>query len=480
MSPRLRAILGGLREQVPTVLVLAGLGVLAAWGAANDWKLDRLANAARRARWRGQEAGKPEKKEEEPTAPGISVVELDGNYTAARAGIKVAPVEERDDWVESVRANGQLAFDQTHYAHLATRVAGSAWRVYRNVGDPVAKGDVLALVSAAEVGKVKADLLQALVQVDIKAKLLARLESAGSSIPERQLRAAESALREARLNLLTAQQALANYGLPIRLDDLRQRSDAEVARRLRLLGLPRKLTAELNGDVLSANLLPIRAPFEGMVIRRDVVAGEMVSPSRPQFVLADVRRVWAMLDVRLEDVGRLKVGQKVTFEADTAGQTAKGKLKWISAEVDRKTRTVRARAEFDNPDGRLRPATFGTAKIEIRRGKALVVPAQAVQWSGGSYRVFVRLDEKEFQPRLVLPGTRANGYVELLDPGTLLATGALGGLLSPDGYGALRVAAGLKVGATVLAGVRRGESVVTTGSHALNAEVQKDRIAGEE
>jgi hypothetical protein len=61
-----------------------------------------------------------------------------------------------------------------------------------------------------------------------------------------------------------------------------------------------------------------------------------------------------------------------------------------------------------------------------------------------------------------------------------LPASVLGGLAPTAGFAPLRVAAALKVAAAVLAGVRPGESVVTTGSHALKSEMLKDRIAGED
>ena len=51
---------------------------------------------------------------------------------------------------------------------------------------------------------------------------------------------------------------------------------------------------------LPANLLPLVAPFDGVVVRRDLVIGEMADPARPSFVLADTRRLWLQLDVRQE------------------------------------------------------------------------------------------------------------------------------------------------------------------------------------
>jgi cobalt-zinc-cadmium efflux system membrane fusion protein len=180
-------------------------------------------------------------------------------------------------------------------------------------------------------------------------------------MPERPLFEAQVALREARVKVLAQRQALANLGLAVRLEDLRKLPDEQAFRKLRLLGLPPNLAGADQEDDLPASLLPLRAPFAGQVVKRDVVVGEVVTPSLPQFVVADLGKLWVMLDVRLEDVGLLAVGQEVTFRSEATDQEAAGKLTWISPDVDPKTRTVRARAEVANPSGRLRPATFGKA-----------------------------------------------------------------------------------------------------------------------
>ena len=133
------------------------------------------------------------------------------------------------------------------------------------------------------------------------------------------------------------------------------------------------------------------APFDSMVIKRDIVIGEVVNPTTPQFVLADLSRLWIMLHVRLEDVGKLSDGQEVLFHLNGANEDAPlAKINWISAEVDEKTRTVSVRADVANPKGRLRPNTFGDAHILVRQHKRLTVPNGALQFDGSAHVVFAR------------------------------------------------------------------------------------------
>jgi multidrug efflux pump subunit AcrA (membrane-fusion protein) len=190
-----------------------------------------------------------------------------------------------------------------------------------------------------------------------------------------------------------------------------------------------------------------------------------------------------LLDVRLEDAAHVAVGQEVTFRADAAGQRATGTLTWLSAEVDQKTRTVRARAVVPNPGGQLRPATFGTAQIVVGRNpEAVAVPDAALQWTGRAHVVFVRDDYegKEYSPRVVLPGARAGGYTELGDARALSPAAALGLLASPGGGGPLQALAALPAQESTFRGPGAEDFVATTGSQVLKSELLKDRIGGED
>ncbi len=451
--------------RLPAVLVLIALVGVAVWGASNDWRLPESLQPR---------PAEPDKKDEEPddgTSPGAIKLEDD---IAALAGVEVEP-SRQETVPQEVEAPAVLAYDQARYAHLAARASGAAWRVYKSTGDEVRQGEVLALLSSPEAGKTRGEFLGAYVQHAIRADVLARATAASTALPERQVREARQALREARVKLLNEQQNLGNLGLFIRLSELRDLSDDQVAQRVRALGLPAALARQRD---LPANLLPLTAPFDGVVVRRDLVIGEMTDPSKTSFVLADPRQLWLELDVRQEDAGRLALGQPVIFQARATGQTATGKLGWLSPEVDPRTRTVRVRADVYNPTGQLRPGTFGRARIEVRREPgAVTVPTAALQWDGRCYRVFVRRDEK-FEPLLVLPGARQGKWTQLHDPRSAQYAGLAGWLAAPGGP--WQALAGWRGGESILTPLGPGTRVATAGSFVLKSEMQKGRIGGED
>jgi len=368
-----------------------------------------------------------------------------------RLGIEVSPVSQASI-AETVTANGEIGFDPTLVARLSSRAGGTLWQVEKQVGDKVKKGEVLALVDAADVGKAKAEFQQALVNLDLKAQTLAKLkELAGLTASEQSVEEAKAAVAEGEVRLLAARQTLVNLGLPVRVEDYKKLAPADVARQMQFLGLPTDLAKEVARRTSSSNLIALVAPFDGEVIVREGVSGETVDPAKVLFVVADTRRMWLTLQVRLEDAQRVKVGQPVQFRHEGHSSWDTGTVAWVSPAVDEKTRTVPVRVEFPNPDGRHHARTFGTAQVVLRQEpKAVVVPSAAIHWEGDCHVVFVRdkdfekSDFKVFHVRKVRPGAKD------VDGGRPVTE--------------------------IIAGVLPGELVATTNSGILRGELLKNNL----
>ena len=356
-----------------------------------------------------------------------------------KAGIRLAQVTERPISA-SLIANAETDYDRTRYAQIASPVSGRVWRVEKEIGQRVQKGEVLALVESAEVGKAKAELLEAMASVELKTKTLQRLKTSAEQgfRTEAELQEAEAALKEARIKLFNGQQALTNLGLAVGQEDLGNLSSQQA----RFLGLPPTLVASLDPRTASANLVPLIAPLDGVVVERSAVAGEVIEPSKPLLAVADTSRLWVTIDMPAGDASRIRLGQEVVFRPDGArDHPATGKVAWISTAVDDQTRTVRVRADVPNPEGRLLARAFGRAAIVIRQTpSAIVVPNEAVQWEGCCYVAFVRLSDTVFQTRKLRIGAKVNGFTE------------------------------------VIIGVLPGEAVVSEGSHVLKSEILKSNL----
>lgn len=351
----------------------------------------------------------------------------------AKAGIDVDVVQEQS-MVEAITANGELVFDPTRVGHLSSRVPGMVVAVHKTVGDRVAAGDILALVDAALVGQVKAQFLQAVVQLQQREISIKRMRSLASSgaVPQKSLLEAETALQEAEVALISSRQALENLGFVVP-EGLEIQSAKSIAEELRFLGISTGYHTALNVSGKSANLIPIRAPHEGVLMKAEVVPGEVVDATTALFTVSDPRRMWLLLNVRQEDAGYVRLGLPVRFQLDHHGDTITGKITWISSSMDSSTRTLQVRVAVCNEDGSLRDKTFGTGQIILREEPyAIVVPRAAIQTTADASFVFVRdknyfeeQSPKFFHVRQVRLGASAGDFVELLAgvlPGEVIAS----------------------------------------------------------
>ena len=368
--------------------------------------------------------------------------------SVSQAGVDVELVD-RAPIVEAITGSGEIVYDPTRRASLASRLPGTVWSVAKNVGDSVAKGEVLAIIDAAQVGELKTTLLRALAEERLQKQNVDRLADTRGAVPGSRILDARAALAKAQADVLAADQSLRNLGLPVDIDSLNGLSEQEVLDRLRLVGIPDDVRRQIDSPAITSNLLPIRSPIDGTVTERNVAPGEVVDPARILFDVADIRQMWLTLNLPLENLNQLAVGQKVHFHADGSREKIEGTLDWISTSADRMTRLVQVRAVLRNPDGRLRNETFGTGEVILREeSDSIVIPTGASHWEGCCQIVFVR-DKHYFD--------------------------------SPDSFKVFHVRS-VRLGATngefteVISGVLPGEVIATDGSDVLRAQLLKNNL----
>jgi len=351
------------------------------------------------------------------------VVEL-GPEAAANADLRTAEAVERR--LENVlETTGQVDFDHTRLAHVSPRITGRVHRVHARLGEVVGAGDRLAEVDSIELGRAKAEFLQARAREELARRIHERERTlfADRISSEQELLTAEAELREATAALGTAEEILHLYGLDQGQVDALSYDDPE------------------------ASIYPLRAPFGGTVVERHATLGELVTPEKNLFTLADLDRVWIWIDVHQRDLARVHLDDRVTVRVDAyPGERFAGTVSYLGSRVDADTRTVRARIDVDNPDRRLRPGTFVEVVIRDPHGTggslATVVPESAVQRDGDQLMVFVAEGERRYRRREVEAGRSAGGWVE------------------------------------VLSGVEPGEEVVVEGAFLLKSATAEDRLGG--
>lgn len=148
-------------------------------------------------------------------------------------------------------------------------------------------------------------------------------------------------------------------------------------------------------------------------------------------------KAWLYAQIYEYEIGLIKPGQAI--EAATPaypGRVFRGAIKAVDSILSAETRTLRVRAEVENPDNMLKPEMYAEIKIKVALGSRLAVPLNAIVNTGARKLVFVDKGEAGFEPREVKTGFEGDDYSE------------------------------------ILSGVRAGENVVTSANFLIDSEAR--------
>jgi membrane fusion protein, copper/silver efflux system len=231
---------------------------------------------------------------------------------------------------------------------------------------------------------------------------------------------------------------------------------AAARRRLDLWNIPEDQIDSLARTGKARRTIVLRAPMTGEIAEKLVTQGQAVQAGDNLFLIADRRVLWVDLAVYEMDARSLRIGAPVAVSVDALpGRSYEGRITFIHPTVDEKTRTLTARAEVVNRDGKLRPGMYATALIRPATASALTVPTQAVLPTGTRNLVFVNRGDGRFVSRAVRVGVRTDSLVEIvrgLEPGDEVIASATYLLDSESNLGAamqglmLRMGMGLDMG----------------------------------
>lgn len=345
----------------------------------------------------------------------------------APEAIETANIEvsqsKRIELSQYLETTGVVTPDEARVAHIRPIARGVIEKVCVVRGDRVRAGQPLVRYDNIELGELigdylaqKAQLQKALAEVEVARKFWER----GVELLEFQAIAQkEVELREAQHKNARAMEA-------------HRRSEiAKIEEKLHRFGLTEEEVDQLEdrehtGGHRTASHDTLRAPFSGVIIGYDVAEGELVSPERELLTLADVSTVWVLADVYEKDLGVIAEG--VPCEIATAsypGRTFKGRLTYISAVLEQKTRTARMRCVVRNPESLLKIEMFTTVRIPTTlRREGVAVPEAAIQNLDGQDVVFIAEKNGQFRKKTVQTGLSADGWIEVegLDTGVSVAT----------------------------------------------------------
>jgi len=124
----------------------------------------------------------------------------------------------------------------------------------------------------------------------------------------------------------------------------------------------------------------VRSRIAGTVIEKNAVPGEFAATDAPLYVVSDLGRVWADLQVHRRDAERLRVGQRAVLDAGDSGVTTEARVDYVSPLGSFDSQSSLARVVVDNASGRWRPGLFVSARVEVEMVQApIAVRTTALQ-----------------------------------------------------------------------------------------------------
>jgi membrane fusion protein, heavy metal efflux system len=138
--------------------------------------------------------------------------------------------------------------------------------------------------------------------------------------------------------------------------------------------------------------------------------------SDPVFVIGDLTKVWLLANIRESDAGKVRLGQPIEFKVLAhPGRKFEGEVVYVAASVDPGTRRLPVRAVIDNADLSLKPEMFASVSILFTdEVTSVAVPREALIYEGDTVRAWVASEGHRIELRTVTPGLVNGNLVQVL------------------------------------------------------------------
>lgn len=293
---------------------------------------------------------------------------------------------------ETLDLAAKVQADPTKVFRIFPPISGRILELKVKPGDPVQRGEALAVLDSSDAATARSDFAKAKVEAQ---------------------RAANAADRE---------KTLFEHGAAAEKDYIDARALSETA--AAELARARQRLEILNiSPTATTDSLPLLSPAAGVVLNVSAAPGELsrsLETADPLVTIADLSTVWIVGDVYEKDITKIERGKLVTVTCDAyPGRQWTGHVDSLFGAIDPATRTLKLRVALHNGDQRLKPEMFAAIHVRVGTHKVVVVPATAIIHEGQATTVFV---ESGGKPELqkVTTGQTVDGQVEIvsgLQPG---------------------------------------------------------------
>jgi RND family efflux transporter MFP subunit len=128
----------------------------------------------------------------------------------------------------------------------------------------------------------------------------------------------------------------------------------------------------------------LRAPINGLIAKRPVNIGDVVSVGEELFTIIDPSSMRLEASVPSDDLSRLRVGAVVDFTVRGYEQRFEGRIAMIAPQADPVTRQVPIFVSIPNVGGRLVAGLFAEGRVVSQSADGIVVPVNAVNTTGST------------------------------------------------------------------------------------------------
>ena len=324
---------------------------------------------------------------------------------------------------------GEIGLNEEKVVHIVPRLDGVVKKVFKDLGDRVTVGDVLAIIESRELADAKINYLAATKQANLAKLDLERqtlilkntnqmldllqkkldLEEVYRELKDLQIGRSRELLIPAYAKLSLAKSVYlrekklfekgisseSEYLLAVenyksgeakyialrekiaydgqwavrqkkRTDEMETLKLQMARQKLFVLGLTNQEVGTLSNQGEHAfTQYELRSPLGGVVIQKHLTTGEAVKNDDDVFLLADFSEGWVNIAIPAKDLKYVKLGQNVVVKDENLGIEAKGNLTYLDSIIDEKNRTVTGRVVIPNPKGHWRPGTFVTLKLVL-------------------------------------------------------------------------------------------------------------------
>jgi membrane fusion protein, copper/silver efflux system len=186
-------------------------------------------------------------------------------------------------------------------------------------------------------------------------------------------------------------------------------------KKLQILGITDAQINELEKSGEVKLTMTYYSPYSGTVIEKKVQEGIYVNEGSVIYEIADLSLLWNIAEVYENDLNVIKDDSKVELTLQSySGEIFEGRVALIYPIVNEQSRTIKIRSEFHNKENKLRPNMYGQTIFKKNFGEGLIIPADAILFTGKRNIVWVKLPDGMFESREVKVGDKFGDNYQII------------------------------------------------------------------